>query len=110
MVLEKSRVFRERTLLDKRNDDDTARATAHLPGLDIEVTHRRSPIAEQISIHLQATPSFEAFGRFLESNNPFAFWAEARRLAWLPFLPWLGAVGALMPPGSAGETPTKMPK
>jgi hypothetical protein len=96
-------------LLDKRNDDAT-RATAHLPGLDIEVTHRRSPIAEHISIHMQATPSFEAFGRFLQSANPFAFWAEAARLAWLPFLPWLGAAHALMPPGSAGETRAKLPE
>jgi hypothetical protein len=91
-------------LLDRLNDDAT-RATAHLPGLDIEITHRRSPNAERISIHLQATPSFEAFGRFLESANPFAFWAEATRLAWLPFLPWLGAAGALMPSGGAGEAP-----
>jgi hypothetical protein len=95
--------------LDKPNDDAT-RATAHLPGLDIEVTHRRSSNAEQILINLQATPSFEAFGRYLEANNPFAFWAEATRLAWLPFLPWLGAVQALMPPGSLGETPAKLPK
>jgi hypothetical protein len=97
-------------LLDKRNDDDTTRASASLPGLDIEVTHRRSPVAEHISIHLQATPSFEAFGRFFESANPFAFWAEATRLAWLPFLSWLGAVYALMPPGNAGQAPAKLPK
>jgi len=97
-------------LLDKRNDDDATRATASLPGLDIEVTHRRSPIAEHISIHLQATPSFEAFGRFLEANNPFAFWAEATRLAWLPFLPWLGAAHALASRDGAGETPAKLPK
>jgi hypothetical protein len=97
-------------LLDKRNDDDTTRATASLPGLDIEVTHRRSPIAEHISIHLQATPSFEAFGRFLESANPFAFWAEATRLAWLPFLPWLGAAHAPMPPASLGGTRPKLPE
>ena len=82
-------------MLDKRNDDDTTRPAARLPGLDIEVTHRRSPVTEHISIHLQATPSFEAFGHFLESANPFAFWAEATRLAWLPFLPWLGVAHAL---------------
>ena len=97
-------------MLDKRNDDDTTRASASLPGLDIEVTHRRSPVAEHISIHLQATPSFEAFGRFFESANPFAFWAEATRLPWLPFLPWLGAAHALIPPGSAGEASAKLPK
>jgi hypothetical protein len=37
-----------------------------LPGLDIEIVHRRSPSGdtEQILINLQAVPSFEAFGRF----------------------------------------------
>jgi hypothetical protein len=75
------------------------RTTAHLPGLDIEIVHRRSPAAdaEQISIHLQAVPSFEAFGRFLEATNPFAFWARAAQMAWLP---WLGATRALMPAAS----------
>ncbi|HEY6995511.1 MAG TPA: hypothetical protein VH397_17530 [Xanthobacteraceae bacterium] len=55
---------------------DATTARAHLPGLDIEIVHRRSPAgdAEQISISLQAVPSFEAFGRFLEAANPFAFW------------------------------------
>jgi hypothetical protein len=103
--MQKARVFRERALLDRRNDDDSTRATVHLPGLHIEVMHRRPSNAEQISINLQATPSFEAFGRFLEANNPFVFWAEATRLAWLPFLPWLGAAHAMMPSGSGGETP-----
>jgi hypothetical protein len=56
--------------------------------LKIEIVHRRSPSgdAEQISIPLQAMPSFEAFGRFLEDANPFAFWVQASRLAWLPWL------------------------
>ena len=55
-------------------EDNTTRATARLPGLNIEIIHRRSlnDEAEQISINLQAMPSFEAFGRFLETANPFA--------------------------------------
>jgi hypothetical protein len=71
-----------------RVEDDTTRATARLPGLDIEIIHRRSlnDEAEQLSINLQATPSFEAFGRFLETANPFAFWAQAVQMAWLPWL------------------------
>lgn len=73
------------------NTDDTTRAIAHLPGLDIEVTHSRSPNAERISILLQATPSFEAFGRFLETANPFTFWAQAMQMAWMP---WLSATQA----------------
>lgn len=77
---------------------DATRATARLPGLDIEIVHRRSPggDAEQISINLQAVPSFEAFGRFVESGNLFAFWAQAVQMAWLP---WRSAAQALLPPG-----------
>ena len=74
------------------------RATARLPGLDIEIIHRRSPSgdAEQISINLQAVPSFKAFGRFVESANPFAFWTQLMQVAWLP---WLAAAQAALPPG-----------
>jgi hypothetical protein len=66
-------------------DNIDLRATTRLPGLDIEIVHRRSPEGdrEEISINLQAVPSFEAFGRFLEAANPFVFWAEATRLTWL---------------------------
>ena len=71
---------------DKHHDDDTTRATARLPGLEIEVVHRRLPggNAEEISINLQAVPSFEAFDRFLEAASPFAFWAQVAQMAWLP--------------------------
>jgi hypothetical protein len=80
---------------------DATKARAHLPGLDIEIVHRWSPEGdvEEISINLKAVPSFEAFGRFLEQANPFAFWAQAARLAWFP---WLAAAHAVMlPPSSA---------
>ena len=52
-------------------EDNTTRTTARLPGLDIEIIHRRSlnDEAEQISINLQAMPSFEAFGRFLARDG-----------------------------------------
>ena len=82
---------------DQHDKDDTTRATARLPGLDIEIVHRRSASAEQISVHMQAMPSFEAFGRSFQNVNPFAFWAAAAQLMWLPFLPWLGTTRALMP-------------
>ena len=77
---------------------EPTRATARLPGLDIEIVHRRSTSgdAEQISINLQAVPSFEAFGRFVESVNPFAFWTQVMQVAWLP---WLAAAQAALPPG-----------
>ena len=84
---------------DQQIEDDTTRATAHLAGLEIEIVHRRSPGAEveQVSINLQAVSSFEAFGRFLETTNPFALWAQAAQLA---LFPWLGAASALMVPPS----------
>ena len=69
--------------------------------------HRRLPAAdaEQISINLQAVPSFEAFGQFLQTATPFAFWAQAAKMAWFP---WLGVASALMLPGSAASAPPKL--
>ena len=93
---------------DPHNEDEITRATAHLPGLDIEIVHVRAPDAERISVHLQAMPSFEAFGRLVESANPFAFWAEAARLAWLPWLAWFGAAQTLERPGGARQAPPKL--
>jgi hypothetical protein len=84
----------------QQSEHGATKATARLPGLKIEIVHRQSPSgdAEQISIHLQAMPSFEAFGRFLEDANPFAFWVQASRLAWLP---WLEAARIALLPFSA---------
>src|SRR5438105_4302650 len=47
------------------------KATAHLPGLTIEIVHRQSPggDVEHISVNLQAVLSFAAFGRHLEAAN-----------------------------------------
>ena len=89
-------------------EPDATRAIARLPGLEIEIVHRRpTDNVEQISINLQAVPSFEAFGRFVESANPFAFWAQAVQMAWLP---WLAAAQAVLPPGltlpRVGRAPT----
>ena len=77
-------------------EPEAVTATAHLPGLDIEIVHRSSPDkhAEQISITLTAAPSFEAFSRYFEAVNPFAMWAQAVQLAWLP---WVEAVRAVTP-------------
>ena len=46
-------------------DNIDLRATTRLAGLDIEIVHRRSPEGdrEEVSINLQAVPSFEAFRR-----------------------------------------------
>ena len=87
--------------------DNTTRATARLPGLDIEIVHQQLPNAdaEQISVHLRAMPSFEAFGQFVQAANPFAFWAEAARAAWLP---WFEASRALMAPWQLGHEQAKL--
>jgi hypothetical protein len=86
----------------------TTRATARLPGLDIEIMHWRAVEghAEQISINLRAVPSFEAFGRALEAANPFAFWVQAAQLAWLP---WLALARELTPslPRPSGDATSR---
>jgi len=66
--------------LPHSSDNDTTRATASLPGLEIEIVHRRPQGGdlEALSINLQAMPSFEAFGRSLEAANPLAFWEPSR--------------------------------
>jgi hypothetical protein len=93
------------------DDDDTARAVARLPRLAIAVEHRRSENAERISIHLQAVPSFAAFGDAFDALNPFAFWMKATQLAWLPWTvwsPWLKVSRAPLPPTT--ETPPTVPE
>jgi hypothetical protein len=89
----------------QQSEIGATKASARLPGLNIEIVHRQSPDGdgEQISISLQAVPSFEAFGRFLEAANPFAFWVQAGQLAWLP---WLEAARvAMLPFSSASALP-----
>lgn len=90
---------------------DTTRATAQLPNVDIEIVHRRAPDSdsEQIFISMQATPSFDAFGRFLRGGaNPFSLWAESARLAWLF---WADAARLAMLPLSLGTLlPPPSPK
>jgi hypothetical protein len=74
-------------------DDHPTRATARLPWIGDRFVHRKSPAAdaEQISINMKPVPSFDAFGRFLQTANPFAFWAQ---MAWFP---WLGAASVMSP-------------
>jgi hypothetical protein len=92
-----------------RASDDATRATAHLPGLDIEIVHRRSATgdAEQISITMQAVPSFAAFGRYVEDLDPFALWMQALQMAWAP---WLQMASVLaLPPVPARQVTTTQP-
>lgn len=69
--------------------------------MTIEISHHRPPEGdrEEIAIKMQAIPSFEAFDSFLGATNPFAFWANATRLAWSA---WFEAAQAMMPPLSMG--------
>jgi hypothetical protein len=94
-------------LANPQIEDGTIRATAHLPGLKIEIVHSRSPTAdaEQISINLRAVPSFDAFGRALQTASPFVFWAQAAQMAWLP---WLEAASALIFPRSVTSATPKL--
>ncbi len=93
-----------------QSEVDSTKAIAHLRGLDIEIVHRQLPdgSAEQISINLTAVPSFEAFSRFMGPFNPFAFWTEAMRFAWFP---WVQATRAVMlPPGLSPSLPKDGPE
>ncbi|MGH6829705.1 MAG: hypothetical protein ACREDG_00940 [Methylocella sp.] len=85
---------------------DETKATARLPNLNIEIVRSRSPAgdAERITISLQAAPSFEAFGRFLQATSPFLFWMRFAKTAWAP---WLGASAASLSSGSFGRLPAK---
>ena len=77
----------ERTY-SRESEIDATRTSARLPGLDIDIIHRRSPNSdwEQMSINLRATPSFEALGSLFEAANPFTFWVPATRFMWTPWL------------------------
>jgi hypothetical protein len=82
-----------------RQDIEETRATAKLPGLDVEIVHRRTEdaSAELITISLRATPSVEAFSRYLETANPFLAWTRMMELAWQPWL------SAFLPPPGGGK-------
>ena len=75
---------------------DETKATASLPGLDIELKRRVDAAegAEYVSITLRATPSLDAFGAALPLLNPFAAqlalwqgWVDMAQAFWRPFLP-----------------------
>jgi hypothetical protein len=79
---------------------DETRATARLPHLDIEIVHRQLPEerAEQLAISLKASPSLDAFGRYLDAQAVFWPWLAAtpffawQRLLLAAWQPWLRAV------------------
>jgi hypothetical protein len=72
---------------------DETKATARLPGLDIELKRRvdEAEGAEYVSISLRAVPSLDAFGSALV--NPFAMplalwqsWMDMAQAFWRPYL------------------------
>lgn len=73
---------------------DETRAIARLPGLDIEIVHRRpqGDAGEAIGVMLHAMPSFDALGRTLLATHPLLLWAEFTQAAWNAWL------GAFLPP------------
>jgi hypothetical protein len=104
-------------IIDGRAGQTTVVAATQLPNLQIEVTHATLPdgTGERISIHLQAMPSFAAFGDFLEATNPLTVWTQAMQLAFAPWaslmsgpalLPWTGVplCGLPRPKGTPGKS------
>jgi hypothetical protein len=89
---------------------DETRIVGNLPNLRMEIVHRQDPdgAVEHMTIHLSATPSFQAAQSLLLSGlspaalsaNPFALWtdmAQAWLAPWTRMLgggnPWLDALG-----------------
>jgi len=89
-------------------DVATMRATAQLFGLDITILHRQSPHegTEEIAVHLRTLPSFAALHRSMWTLHPWAFWLEASRLAWAP---WLAAAHMLLGAGHDPASATAQP-
>jgi hypothetical protein len=95
----------DRTPEGAESEIETTKATAHLPGLDVDIIHRQSSNGdwEQVAIKLSTTSPFEAFGRSFEIADPFTLWAEAARLIWMPWL--LAARTMTLPDGRPRALP-----
>jgi hypothetical protein len=88
---------------DRDSEIDTTKASARLPGLNIDIIHQQSANGdwEQISINLRAMPSFEAAGRLFETADPFTLWVQVAQLMWMP---WLATAQAMMLPMGRNRT------
>ncbi|GAB2900911.1 hypothetical protein GCM10027093_42020 [Paraburkholderia jirisanensis] len=83
--------------------------TAHLPTVDVEITRRDLPEqnAQAVTIHITATPSFDAAANWLMQPQwfmplsmfpaPLMMWADMMRV-WQPWLPSFAPVFALPRP------------
>lgn len=64
------------------------RAVARLPGIDIDILHRKSDdiVGEEMLIRVRAMPSFDAALGAFEMANPFLMWSRMVQAAWEPWL------------------------
>jgi hypothetical protein len=88
---------------NRESEIEATKASARLPGLDIEIIHRQSPNSEweQVSINVRATPSFEMLGRSSEVADPFTLWMQAVSLMWMP---WMLTTQTMMLPNRWSRT------
>jgi hypothetical protein len=87
----------------KRREIDATRATAACPASisKLFTAGHRPMMPSRFRSTCKAVPSFEAFGRFVESASPFAFWAQAVQMAWLPWFAAAQDLGAARPDAAA---------
>ena len=88
---------------NRESEIEVTKASARLPGLDIEIIHRQSPNSEweQLSINVRAMPSFEMLGRSFEVADPFTLWMQAVSLMWMP---WMLTAQTMMLPNRWPQT------
>ncbi|WP_043744695.1 hypothetical protein [Paramagnetospirillum magneticum] len=87
---------------------DETRIVGNLPNLRLEIVHRQDDGggAEHMTIHLSATPSFQAAEALLLGGlspqawtNPWALWTSMTQAM---LAPWLGAAWPrILPPGDS---------
>ncbi len=74
---------------------DEMRAVARLPGIEIDILHRKSGEreGEEMLIRVRAMPSFDAALGAFEAANPFLMWSRMMQAAWAPFLALMAPSG-----------------
>ncbi len=78
-----------------RDKPEEMRAVARLPGIDIDILHRRSEEVdgEEMLIRVRAMPSFDAALGVFETGNPFLMWSRMVQAAWAPWLSLMAPSG-----------------
>jgi len=66
---------------------EVTKASAHLPGLDIEIIHRQSPNDEWEQASYGHRRPSKCPGRSFEVADPFTLWVQAASLMWMPWMP-----------------------